>query len=86
MFGEDGAAFLYRGHDRGEVVVGEHDVGGFLQHIGAGDSHRHADVGAHQRRRIVRPVAGHGDDRPVRVQRLHDAQLVLGIDPRASWT
>ena len=66
----------------GEVVVGQHDVGRFLGDVGAGDAHRHADVGGLQRGRVVHAVAGHGDDRAVRLQRLHDAQLVLGIDAR----
>ena len=48
--------------DRGEVVVGEDHVGGFLRHLGAGDPHRDADVRALERRRVVDAVAGHRDD------------------------
>ena len=82
MLAKIGAAFLHRRDDRGEVVVGQHHVGRLLRHVGAGDAHRHADVGGLQRGRIVHAVAGHGDDRAARLQRLDDAQLVLGIDAR----
>ena len=58
----EAAAALDRGHDRGEVVVGEDHLGRVLGDLGAGDPHGHADVGAGQRRRVVHAVAGHGDD------------------------
>ena len=65
-----------------EVVVGEDHVGGLLGHVGAGDAHRHADVGGLERGRVVDAVAGHRDDRAVALERLDDPQLVLGIDAR----
>ena len=80
--GEDRAALLDRGDDRGEVVVGQHHVGGLLGDVGAGDPHGHADVGGLQRRRVVDAVAGHRHHRAAALQRLHDPQLVLGVDPR----
>ena len=46
MFAKIAAAFLDRGDDRREVVVGEDHVGRFLGDVGAGDAHRDADVGA----------------------------------------
>ena len=47
---EDRPPFLDRRDDRGEVVVGQHDVGRLLRHVGPGDAHRHADVGGLERR------------------------------------
>ena len=35
-----------------------------------------------KRRRVVDAVAGHRHDRAAALQRLHDAQLVLGVDAR----
>ena len=58
----DRPAALDRGDDRGEVVVGEDHVPGFLRDLGAGDAHRDADVGALERRSVVDAVAGHRDD------------------------
>ena len=74
--------FLDRSHDRGKVVVGQDHVGGFFGDIGAGDAHGHADVGSLERRGIVDAVAGHRDHLPVGLERLDDAQLVLGADTR----
>ena len=52
----DGASFLDGGDDRREVVVGEHHLRG-----GLGDrrarTHRNADLGLLQRRRVVDAVA-----------------------------
>ena len=66
--------------DRGEVVVGEDHVRRLLRHVRAGDPHRDADVGRLERGGVVHAVAGHRDDLPVRLQRVDDAQLVLGRD------
>ena len=43
--GVHGPPLLDRRHDRGKVVVGQDQVGGFFGHIGAGHPHGHADVG-----------------------------------------
>ena len=75
----DRAAFAHGGDDRGEIVVGQHQLGGLLGGLGALAAHRHADIGALQRRRIVDAVAGHRRHRAIRLQRLHQAQLVLGL-------
>jgi hypothetical protein len=48
--------------DGGEVVVGEDHDRGVLGDLGAGDAHRHADVGLLQCRRVVDSVAGHRHD------------------------
>ena len=74
-------AALDRGDDRGEVVVGEDHLGGVLGDLGAGDPHRHADVGPRQRRRVVHAVAGHGDDVALLLEDADQAHLVLGRDP-----
>jgi hypothetical protein len=42
----DGAAFLHGVGDGGEVVVGQHHLGGLLGRLGALDAHGHAHVGA----------------------------------------
>ena len=79
---EDDAALVHRLDDRGEVVVGEHHVGGLAAHVGADLAHRDADVGLLERRRVVDAVAGHGDDLAAALERVDDAQLVLGIHAR----
>ncbi len=81
--GIDHPPLLDGGDDAGEVVVGEHHVGGLLGDVGAGDAHGHADVGVLERRRVVHAVAGHRDDVATRFQRLDDARLVLRRDATA---
>src|SRR5208337_3732104 len=49
-----------------------------FRHLGAFDPHGDADVCFFQRRRVVDAVAGHGDDLPVGLDRLHEPELVLG--------
>ena len=57
------AAALFDGlHDAGEVVIGEHDVGGFFRHVRPGDAHGDADICRLQGGGVVDAVAGHGDD------------------------
>jgi len=72
-----GATFLHRADDAGEVVVREHQCGGFFRYLGAGNAHRHADVGGFQCGGVVDAIAGHGDDVPLRLQGFDDAHLVL---------
>ena len=79
--GERRAALLDGGDDGGEVVVEQHEVGGLAGDVGAGAAHRDADVGRVQGRAVVDAVAGHGDDVAPGLQRVGDAQLVLGLDP-----
>ncbi len=67
-------------HDRGEVVVGEDHDRGLLGDLGAGDPHRHADVGLLQRRRVVDAVARHRHDVAGLLQRLDESDLVLRRD------
>ena len=76
------AAELDRGHDRGEVVVEQHQVGGLAGHVAAVRAHRHPDVGLAQRRGVVDAVAGHGDDVPRALEHAGDPQLVGRGGPR----
>ena len=71
------AGFDRRGNG-GEVVVGEDHRGGLAGDIGPRTPHRHADVRAAQRGRVVDSVAGHGDDLAGRAQGVGDAQLGFG--------
>ena len=74
----DRAPFAHRRGDRGEVVVGQHDLGGLLRRFAALSSHGDTRIRAFQGRRVVDAVAGHGDGQPMGLQRGHQTQLVLG--------
>ena len=73
----DTASGLDRLHDRREVVVGEHHRRRLARDIRPRPSHRDADVGAAQGRRIVHSVARHRDDVALGAQRVRDAELRL---------
>ena len=77
----EGAAVGDGTDDRGEVVVGEDHHRGLLGDLGAGDAHRHADVGGLQRRRVVHAVAGHRDHVALLLEQPDEANLVLGRHP-----
>ena len=79
---EDDAALMHRLDDGREVVVGQDHVRGLAGHVRADSAHRHADVGALERRRVVDAVAGHGDDVAAALERLDDPQLVLRVHAR----
>ena len=68
--------------DGGEVVVGDDERGRLARHVGAAAAHCHADVGRLEGGRVVHAVAGHRDDLARGAERLHEAQLLLGHDPR----
>jgi hypothetical protein len=68
----DRATLLDGVHDRCEVVVRQHDVRGFLGHVGARDAHGNADVGGLDGGCVIDPVARHRHDLPQRFPRLHD--------------
>ena len=76
----DATPLLDGRHDRGEVVVDQHHVGGRLRHVGARDAHRDPDVGGLDRRGVVDPVAGHRYHGAGMLQGLDHAQLVLRRD------
>eukprot|EP00128_Syssomonas_multiformis_P007332 Colp12_sorted_trinity150504_noHs@15857 len=75
---EQSAALLDADHDRGEVVVQQHHVGGLLGHVAAVQTHRDADGGLLQRGRVVHSVAGHRGHVAGLGELLHDDQLLLG--------
>ncbi len=56
-------------------------AGGLAGHVGAPAAHGDADVGRFQRRRVVHAVAGHGHDLAVGLERVDQAQLLLGHHP-----
>ena len=86
--GEDPAAEPNAADDRGEAVVEEHEVGRLACDVGAALAHGDADMGGLQRRGVVDPVAGHGDDFAVGLERLDQRELLLrpdaGEDPHAA--
>ena len=77
---EHPATFLDGSLDGGEVVVGQDHVRRFFGHLGAGDAHRHSDVRLPQGGSVVDPIARHGHDVAPALQRVHQAQLLLGSD------
>ena len=76
----DVAAEVDGAHERGEVVVGEHDLAGLLRDLGAA-AHGDADVGLLERGGVVHGVAGHRDDLAGLLHEPGEAHLVLGGDP-----
>ena len=76
----DAAAEPHGADDRAEIVVEQDDRRGLARDIGAAPAHGDADMGGLERRRVVDAVTGHGDDLAVRLERLDDAQLLLGHD------
>ena len=78
----DAPAQAHRRHQRREIVVDQHQGGSFAGDVRAAAAHRHADVRGAQRRSVVDAVAGHRDDIAIRLEGLHQAQLVLGLRAR----
>ena len=78
----DGAALSHGRRDRREVVVGQYHGGRLLGDLGALDPHGDADVGLLESGRVVHPVARHRDDLLVRLDGLHQTELVLGARAR----
>src|SRR5690606_24793715 len=64
--------------DGGEVVVGEHKVGGFFGRFRALAAHGHTYVGAAQGRGVVNTVAGHGRGVAHGLERLYQLEFVGG--------
>ena len=62
------------------VAVEVDHVAGFARGLRAG-VHRHADVGLRERRRVVRAVAGHGDQMAVGLFLANAFQLLLPALP-----
>jgi hypothetical protein len=80
----DAAAFLHRGDDGGEVIVGEDHVGRLFGDIGPRHPHGDADVGGLHGLRVVDAVSGHGDNLIASLPGVYHLKLVLrgdaGID------
>ena len=66
-----------RRDDRGEIVVGEHQLRGFLGHLRTLPAHGDAGVGALQRGGVVDPVAGHRHHVAVGLQGCDQPELML---------
>ena len=79
---EDAPAEPDRLDDRREVVVEEHQGRGLARDVGAAASHRDADVGGLQGRRVVDAVARHDDDLAPRLEGLDEPQLLRRNDAR----
>ena len=76
------AAGADAGDDRGEVVVGDDDVGALLGDVGALAPHGDADMGVLEGGRVVDAVAGDGDEMAVALERPDDGQLLDRLHPR----
>ena len=69
-------------YDRGEVVVGDDELGGLAGDVGAPAPHGDADVRRAQGRRVIYAVARDGHEMPRLARRLHEVQLLLRRHPR----
>ena len=72
------APFAHSGGDGGEIVVGKHQIGGFLGRFRALQPHGNARIGTLQGRGIIHPVSRHGHGEAPRLQGRNQPQLVLG--------
>ena len=61
---EGSVALLHGGDDGREVVVQQHEVGSFMGHVRARAADSNAYICLLERRAVVNPVAGHGNDVP----------------------
>lgn len=75
---EHAAAFLNGVENRGEVVVCQYNIGGFLCNIRTSLTHGNADICALERGRIVNTVTCHGDKALAPVESFNHADLGLG--------
>jgi hypothetical protein len=75
--GERRPTLLDASDDRREVVVEQHEIGGFAGDVGTGKAHRDADVDFVEGRTVVDSVAGHRHHVSPSAQRPGDPQLVL---------
>ena len=73
----DTTPLLHRAGNGGEVVVGEHHIGGLFGHLGSFNAHGDAHVGLTQRRGVVNAVTGHPDHFAAILQRLDQTQFML---------
>ena len=74
-------AFFRRRHDGSEVVIQQHHIASFFADVGAGNTHGDTDVRLFQGWGVIHPIPGHGNEFSLPLQRLHNAQFVLGGNP-----
>ena len=60
------------------VIVGKNHVSGFLSHIRPRNTHRYANIGTFDGRRIVHTVSCHCHNFVIGLQRVHDAHFMFG--------
>ena len=77
---EDRPPFLDRGDDAREVVIEEHHSAASRATSVPVMPMAMPMSAARKRRRVVDAIAGDGHDRAVALQRLHDAELLIGGD------
>ena len=77
---EGGSPLLDGFHDVGEVVIEQHQVGGFASNIGAGLAHGHPNIGLTKCRRIIDAIAGHRHDGSSSLESASDAELLFGSE------
>ena len=70
-------------HNRGKVVVQQHQGSRLPGHIRAAPSHGHAHMGGLECRRVVDTVARHGHHSPAPLQGLHNSKLLCRCNARA---
>eukprot|EP00955_Chlamydomonas_euryale_P106395 365702-Chlamydomonas_euryale.AAC.25 len=76
---EDAARDDHTLHNRRQAGLGQHNVCGRARRVGCA-LHRHADVGALERGRVVHAVTRHTHGEAALPQRLHNQVLVLRVD------
>src|SRR5579859_2553482 len=67
--------------DRAEIVVQQHDGGRLASDIRAAAAHGDPDMGGLERGSVIHAIAGHCDDITVRLECVHDTELLLRHDP-----
>ena len=68
--------------DSGEIVVENHQRGGFTRDIGAAPAHGDADVGGLEGRRVIDPVAGHRHDLTIGFEGFYQGEFLFRQDAR----
>ncbi len=79
---EDSSPHAHRFHDGREIIVEKNERGGLPRHVGSPPAHRDPDVRRLERGGVVHAVSRHGDDLAVRLERVHETELLLRHDAR----
>ena len=80
--GVGGSALLDAGDDRGEVVIGDNEIGRRARHVCPARAHGHAYMRSLQRRGIVDAIARHSHEVALLLQLPHDDVLLRRLDAR----